>query len=161
MKVNEYKVFLGENSIPYLAATGKTVVDGRRKYDNPETVADICCSAYEMHRMAEEITVLAAFDTAGHLVGLFEIGHGTIDKCILSAREIFVRALLCGAHHIILLHNHPSGDTTPSAEDMAVTERIREAGKLMNIPLYDHIIIAGGSNRLYFSFKEENLVFQT
>ena len=71
---------------------------------------------------------------------------------MLSPREVFVEALQASAVNIILLHNHPSGDPTPSREDMEITAVIAELGQKLDIPLIDHIII--GDNR-YISFKEK------
>ena len=72
----------------------------------------------------------------------------------MSPREIFLLALKYEAVHLILLHNHPSGDPTPSKEDIMVTKRIRDAGTLIGITLMDHIII--GDNR-YMSLKEQGI----
>ena len=102
---------------------------------------------------------LLAFNTKNRLIGLFEISHGAVDLSILRPREVFIRLFLCGAVSFILVHNHPSGDPTPSQEDMAATERHIEVGKTMGIPLLDHIIIGSddrGGN-FYFSMRERNL----
>ena len=74
---------------------------------------------------------------------------------LLSPREVFVTALQARAAGIMLLHNHPSGDPTPSFQDVEVTETIKEIGSMMDIPLIDHIII--GDNK-YMSFKEAGLL---
>ena len=74
---------------------------------------------------------------------------------VISPREIFLEALQKGAVYIIVLHNHPSGDPTPSREDMLITKRIREAGLILGIELLDHIII--GDN-CYVSFVQEGLL---
>lgn len=83
------------------------------------------------------------------------IGKGTVNNCLVCNREIFIRALLSGAVNIILCHNHPSGETTPSSEDIKITKAVSEAGKLIGITLLDHIIIGGDS---YYSFDEFNLL---
>ena len=80
------------------------------------------------------------------------ISEGTVNASIMSAREIFLTAIQSKAVSILLLHNHPSGDPTPSVSDIQITKKIAEASKLMDIPLIDHIII--GDNR-YISFKEK------
>ena len=74
---------------------------------------------------------------------------------MLEPREIFVTALRNKAVHIILLHNHPSGDPTPSKEDILFTERLRDAGDLVGVTLLDHIII--GDN-VYVSLREQGLL---
>jgi DNA repair protein RadC len=78
---------------------------------------------------------------------------GTVNASMISPREIFLEALSSRAVQIILLHNHPSGDASPSREDLQVTKRIREAGELVGITLTDHIIIG---EHTYVSFREKN-----
>ena len=80
------------------------------------------------------------------------LSKGTVNTSVLSTREIFIEALRYQAVHILLLHNHPSGDATPSMQDIEITNRIKEASRLMNIPLLDHIII--GDN-IFTSLKEK------
>ena len=74
---------------------------------------------------------------------------------VASPREMFIEALRYHAVHIILVHNHPSGDPTPSRADMLLTKRLKEAGDLVGITLIDHIVIG---DRRYLSFREENLM---
>lgn len=87
-------------------------------------------------------------------MGIFEISHGTINSSFANPRETFIRALLCGAAHFILLHNHVSGDVTPSKEDVRACNRIFEMGKMMGVELCDFIVIGDG----YYSFREENIL---
>jgi DNA repair protein RadC len=68
---------------------------------------------------------------------------GTLDECLITPREVFKPALILGAASLILAHNHPSGDPTPSAADFAVTDRLCDAGRLLGIPVLDHVIVAG------------------
>ena len=89
------------------------------------------------------------------LIGESEISKGTINMSVVSPRELFLEALQKQAVYIILLHNHPSGDPSPSREDVLITKRVREGGSLLGIELLDHIII--GDN-CYVSFTEENLL---
>ena len=80
------------------------------------------------------------------------ISKGTINMSLMPVREIFVEALRYQAVHILLLHNHPSGDATPSRQDIEITGQIAQASRLLNIPLLDHIII--GDNT-FTSLKEK------
>jgi hypothetical protein len=82
-------------------------------------------------------------------------GHGTMDACFTSPREIFSKALLVGAVGIILAHNHPSGYSEPSMADFSLTKRIKEAGKLLNVELLDHIVVG---NNCYLSLCEEGIL---
>ena len=86
---------------------------------------------------------------------MFELSHGTINYTVISPREVFIRLCLCGATNFILAHNHPSGDTIPSTADIELTQRIKEAGQLMNINLLDHVILGDSS----FSFKRDSDIF--
>ena len=99
---------------------------------------------YHAELKAEEHIWLIALDTKCKPIGIFETNHGSVNSSVVSPREIFVRLCLCGAAHFIIAHNHPSGDPAPSKEDMEVTRRMGEAGKIMNIGLLDHIIIGDG-----------------
>ena len=94
-------------------------------------------------------------NTKNVMISDFHMTMGTVDSAPVSAREILQKALLSGAVNIILVHNHPSGDPTPSREDIGVTEKLREACALIGITLLDSIIIGDG---VYFSFKERELL---
>ncbi|RGG64358.1 hypothetical protein DWW96_09620 [Eubacterium sp. AF17-7] len=100
---------------------------------------------------------MLAFDAKCNPLGVFELGHGSVNACILNPREIFQRALICGAVNIVIAHNHPSHDSTPSKEDDEVALKISRAGKLMGIKLVDFIIIGNG----YFSYNEQGYNFVT
>lgn len=95
---------------------------------------------------AEEYLYLLCLDNKGQVTGVHEISHGDINSSLASPREIFKRALLNNANAIILAHNHPSGDITPSKNDLEITERLKTCGELMQIPLIDHIIAGFGNN---------------
>lgn len=84
-----------------------------------------------------------------------EITRGLINSSLVHPREVFRPAILAGAVAILLWHNHPSGDPTPSAEDRAVTEQLVASGRLLDIPVHDHVII--GADR-YVSFAEAGLL---
>lgn len=79
------------------------------------------------------------------------VATGTASSCPVHAREIFQPAIMCGAQAVLIAHNHPSDDTTPSIEDRTVTKRLKEAGDLLSIPVLDHLIV---SNSGFFSFHE-------
>lgn len=120
---------------------------------SPDTVA--ACYLQEMRYLKKEKVKLLFFDTKNHLLGEDDISFGTVNASLISPREIFLAALSYHAVHLILLHNHPSGDPTPSKEDIMVSKRVSEAGLLIGITLMDHIII--GDNK-YVSLKEKGLL---
>lgn len=83
------------------------------------------------------------------------ISEGSVDRCILTPRELFIEALRYNASNIIILHNHPSGNPEPSTADILLTERINNLGKELGIYLNDHIIIGDG---IYYSMLEQGLI---
>ena len=103
----------------------------------------------------EEVFAMLVFDIKGTVLGAFEVSRGGIDCSIVSMRELFKRVLLLNGHGIIVAHNHPSGYTNPSKEDIDTTNRLKECCKLMGIGLRDHLII--GENG-FFSFREDGLL---
>lgn len=124
--------------------------EARIYFDTPNKVA-----AYYMERLRHletEHIYLILTDNKNRLVKEVLLAKGTVNAAVISAREVFIEALRYHAVHILLLHNHPSGDATPSIEDIQITNQIMEASRLMNILLVDHIII--GDNT-FTSLKEK------
>ena len=109
----------------------------------------------DMRHEKQEITKLLMLNTKAKLVGETDISKGTVNASLVTPRELFIEALQKNAVSIVIMHNHPSGDPTPSREDMLTTKRILDAGALIGIELLDHIII--GNNR-YMSFREEGML---
>lgn len=106
------------------------------------------------HKKQEHMKVLM-LNAKSKFLGEKDISKGTVNASLVSPRELFIEALEKNAVSIILLHNHPSGDPTPSQNDLLVTKRVQNAGALIGIDLLDHIIIG---NNCYISFAEENLL---
>lgn len=94
-------------------------------------------------------------DSRNNLIRNETVSIGSLNASLIHPREIFKIALMESASAIILVHNHPSGDPTPSEEDAKITKEIMDAGRLMGIEVLDHVIIG---NRKYFSFADENLI---
>lgn len=105
--------------------------------------ADAAALVMDMADLAQEEMVLICMNTAGRMISREMIHRGGLASSIVEPRAIFMRAILSSAAAIILVHNHPSGNPEPSAEDIAVTRQVVEAGRVLGIPLRDHIIIAG------------------
>ena len=119
------------------------------KVNEPKDVA-----GYYMEQLRHETReklLLAMFDTKNHFLGDEVLSVGTVNSSLVSPREIYLKSLERQAVNIILLHNHPSGDAAPSAEDKRITSRVAECGHMLGITLADHIII--GDN-CYTSFRE-------
>lgn len=128
----------------------------REKVTQPEVVFNIAINGLELHEQAEESFYIFTLDTKNQINGIFEVSRGTLNATIVHPREVFKRALLQNANSIILIHNHPSGDPTPSQEDLEMTRKLVEAGNILGIKVLDHIII--GDEKNCISLKRENLM---
>ena len=111
----------------------------RLVFSSPSAVADYYME--QMRHLETETAVLVLLDNKMALLREEILSLGTVNCTLLSPREIFLRALRWGAVNIMLLHNHPSGDPTPSGMDKEITERICKAGQILGIQLIDHLII--------------------
>ena len=116
-------------------------------YRSPYTIARYYMAEFRSYR--QEHLMMMMFDARSHRIVEQLISKGTVNG------SIFVEALRRNAVYIVLIHNHPSGDTTPSPDDLSVTQRIYEAGNLIGIHLMDHIIVAGDK---YISLKAEGCI---
>jgi len=94
-----------------------------------------------LRRRRTECVLVILLDTGHTIVGSRTISKGSISASLLDARMIFRPAIVARASAVILAHNHPSGTVTPSAEDLAITTKIKAAGKILDIPLLDHLIV--------------------
>ena len=122
-------------------------------FSTPRTIADFYME--DMRHNKQEVMKLLLLNTKNRLIGESNVSKGTVDSAIITPRELLVEALYKNAVSIILIHNHPSGETTPSKEDILITKRIYEAGKIVGIELLDHIIIG---NNCYTSLREEGYI---
>lgn len=121
---------------------------------SPDDAATIGKGFMRIHEEPEEYMYMICMNTKNKIIGVFEISHGSVNSSIVSPREVFQKALLANAVSIILMHNHPSGDSTPSREDIEVTKRLVEAGKIVGVEVLDHIIVGDR----YSSLKEKGYV---
>ena len=124
-----------------------------RVFDSPESGAGYYME--EVRHLPQEHLYAMLLNTKQTLIRDVLISKGTVNASLASPREIFIEALRYQAVNLILVHNHPSGDPTPSREDCLLTRRVHEAGKLMGVQLLDHIVI--GDNR-FCSFKKEGML---
>lgn len=123
-----------------------------RKMNSPEQIARLATYYLRMHELPEEYMYMICMNTKLEMIGVFEISHGNVNSSIVGTREVFQKALLANAVSIAFIHNHPSGDPTPSREDVEVTKRLMEAGKLLGVQVLDHLIIGRPG---YSSLKEK------
>ncbi|WP_077610808.1 RadC family protein [Clostridium sp. Marseille-P2415] len=109
----------------------------------------------DMRHREQELVFIMLLNTKGALIRDVMISQGTVNTSVVSPREIFIEAIKYHAVSLVLVHNHPSGDPSPSREDLSLTRRVKEAGELIGIQLLDHIIIGDNS---YISLKERGIL---
>ena len=142
----------------------KSIADLSKRMSRARASTGICFNRADMvadyfmeklrHKDTESVYLLC-LDAKGQLIHERKLSDGSVNMALISPREVFLEALKDKAVNIILVHNHPSGDPTPSRSDRELTENVAKVGDQMDIPLLDHIII--GDNR-YTSFKEQKFL---
>jgi DNA repair protein RadC len=142
-KVPSYKVMLIKDSSTEIKEPVRSPFDVKRVFMQYLEGAD------------RENMVVAFLDRKGNLLGLNTVSVGGLHSSIVHPREVFKPAIIMGAASVILCHNHPSGDTTPSKEDIDITRRLINAGEIIGIQILDHVIV-GDDN--YYSLKEHGLI---
>lgn len=153
MRVRVMNTLLEEH-VPMLSVESSTNCPSVSNLNSPENVYNLMTEVFNLDIRTEEYVYLLALNTKNHLIGVFEMSHGLVDVSLLRPREIYMKSLLCGACAIIIVHNHPSGNSDPSTEDMESCKRIKEVGDLIGIRLLDSLVIGQGN---YTSLKEKNL----
>jgi DNA repair protein RadC len=130
----------------------------RQKIDTPEIVYDLL--GPEMRALHKESLRVILLDTRYHLLRIHEVSIGSVNESIAHPRDVFRPAVIASAYAVIVAHNHPSGDPSPSQSDHSLTRRLAEAAELLQIKLLDHIIIgAPAEGRTpYFSFREAGVL---
>lgn len=107
-----------------------------------------------------EHLVVLMLDGSTNMIGLHEVAMGGISGCSVSCRDIFKAAIVARASALILSHNHPSGDVSPSREDTAFTKQAIKIGKMLGVAVLDHIIISSGISPRHLSFQAAGLMDQ-
>ncbi len=120
------------------------------KIHQPKDVANLFME--EMKNFKEEHLRIVMLNTKNVVIAVKDASIGSLNSSIVHPREIFAEAIKKSSASIVVCHNHPSGDPTPSSEDIQVTQRLKECGKILGIDLLDHIIIGNG---IYVSLKEK------
>ena len=130
----------------------------RQAVNTPQQVWDLFGA--EMRALPVESLRVVLLDTKLKLIRFEEVFRGSVNECMAHPREIFRPALAHSAYAILVVHNHPSGDPTPSGADQRLTTRLREAAELMQIRLIDHIILGSGDGgrQPWFSFREAGVL---
>lgn len=128
------------------------------KMDSPQLIYDLL--GMEMRMLSKESLRAVLLDTRLRLIRVEEIALGTVSECMAHPREIFRPAIVHAAYAVVIVHNHPSGDPSPSAADIQMSRRMGEAARLLQIRLIDHVIIGtpGEGRAAYYSFKEAGVL---
>ncbi|MEG0297530.1 MAG: DNA repair protein RadC [Clostridium sp.] len=124
--------------------------------DNIRSPKDIVEVAADMEYLEQEVLRLYCLNTKNIIVKKLNLFKGGINTSIVDPRILFKEALKCNSASIVICHNHPSGDPAPSKEDISLTTRLKECGRILGVTLVDHIII--GSNGKYTSLKEKGVI---
>lgn len=148
MRINQYALI---NNAGYPSLIKECGVNYPEAVKSPKEIADMMRSLFSIDYKLEEEFWVICLNTKGKVHGIMSVAKGGYDFCMIDMKSLFTRVLLLGASKIIICHNHPSGDCTPSSQDMALTERVKQAAALLEIDLLDHVIV---SNKDYYSFKE-------
>ena len=125
--------------------------------DTPLAVANLCA---EMRFLSHESLRVILLNTKQQLIKVLSVSEGTLNEALSHPREIFKPVIVFSAFAFIMVHNHPSGDSSPSEADLRLTRRIVEASKILQLQLIDHVIIGSPApgRSCYFSFKEGGVI---
>lgn len=159
--VEKFKSFKGINdvkaamlmAVAELSKRISTLKIEKIKISSPSDAAVVLME--EMRYYKKEYFKIILLDTKNNIKKVSEISVGSLNSSIVHPREVFSEAVVNSASSIILVHNHPSGESEPSHEDIVLTNRLDECGKILGIKILDHIIIGDG---VFYSFKEEGLL---
>lgn len=142
---------LKEATVRLVLREGNEALYNAEPLTNPERAIKVVMDF--MKDLDREHVVVINLNISNKPINYHIASIGGIDSSIVDVRNIFKAALLSNARQIIMLHNHPSGDTTPSANDLVATTKVVSAGRLLDIPCIDHIIV-GGESGFYNSLAE-------
>jgi DNA repair protein RadC len=140
--------------------TTQTVAEEARAWFHPEeplsTSAQVADLFAHLRRESKEVFATVHLDTKNRVLCVETVSVGSLSAAIVHPREVYKSALLSSAAALVLVHNHPSGDPTPSREDLELTARLREGGELLGVRVLDHVIVGGEGS--YVSFADRGLL---
>ena len=155
MRIQKSSIVLDGNYKNVLVKDFAKNYSGVDDLQSPENIVKVMNDVFNISNLPEEYLYLICMTCRCQPISFFEVSHGTCSSSLVGCREILIRALLCGATNIIIIHNHPSGVPQPSKEDMSVTNRVKDACDLIGIHFCDHIIVGRDG---YFSFIKNNMI---
>lgn len=125
-----------------MAVREGSVLYGSRMIRNPREAAEWMMPL--MKNADKEYVIVCCLDGKSQPISIEIVAVGTVNQCLVGMREVFKNAILCSAASILVFHNHPSGDAAPSATDLRISEKLRDAGALLDIEVLDHIVLGDG-----------------
>lgn len=129
--------------------------EGAQVLDSPNAVYNFIKETLHLEEYAEENLYAIGVSASGGVTGFFKISQGTSNSSLTNPAGIFRRLLLDNSSSFFMVHNHPSNRVEPSQADLQMTNNLKKAGKMLEIPLLDHIIVGEES---YYSFREKDLI---
>lgn len=154
MRITKYKTELNDDRIGQLVKESSANYPELPGFNAPEKIKESMNMVFNLKNQTEEYVYLLAMNNKNKLIGIFEISHGNDCSSHCGSREIFNKLLLIGAHSFVIVHNHPSGNPTPSTSDDEVYKRIKEASNIIGVIFLDSIIVG---NDYYYSYHEEGM----
>lgn len=154
MRIQKSSIVLDGNYKNVLVKDFAKNYSGVDDLQSPENIVKVMNDVFNISNLPEEYLYLICMTCRCKAISFFEVSHGIYNTALVNCREILIRALLCGATNIVVIHNHPSGNPEPSTEDVKITKKIKEASDLIGIQFSDHIIIGRDG---YYSFNEEKI----
>ena len=157
MRVTQYKTRLTNEGRAVLEKE-KSVnyPDLDRFMNSPDKLYRLATDVLSMHEETEEYLYMVCLNNKLRLSSVFELSHGDVKSSVVGIREMFQKALLANAVCVIVMHNHPSGDPTPSREDITITKKMKEAGLIIGVDVLDHLVIGHGGK--YCSLKDKGYI---
>jgi DNA repair protein RadC len=143
-------VYVKELTVRYRLRRVRGTLQVHGRVDGPRSAAEILVPLLR-HEVVEVFAMLC-LSTRLDVLAYHEVSRGTLNATVVTARDVFRTALLTHAASVVVAHNHPSGDVTPSPADHALTTRLFSAGELLDVEVADHLIV--GVEGSYYSFKE-------
>ena len=123
----------------------------------PDDAAEIATAHFEELATDREVFSIMLLNVKNYVVGIHDVSVGSLTASVVHPREVFKAACLANAASIILMHNHPSGEADPSKEDIQITARLVQVGRMTDIPVFDHIIV-GAYTGEYTSLKQKGVI---
>ncbi|MCC0643520.1 JAB domain-containing protein [Clostridioides sp. ZZV14-6150] len=150
MNIRKYVLELNDERLPTMVCEDSYDYEKATALNSPAVIAEMLETCFRLKHKVEEHVVVIGVNKRLHPVALFELAHGGSADCYFLPKELLTRALMCGANGIIVAHNHPSGNTLPSADDIDICKRIEHASSIIGIDLIDFIIVGDDT----YSFRE-------